>query len=57
VIARPDATGTTEGAALLAFGGTMPPGAQAEPPPVEPLDMDLDAYAGMWREAAQNGRN
>jgi sugar (pentulose or hexulose) kinase len=51
VIARPDATGTTEGAALLAEG----PDAKLElrdPPPVVPLGVDLSAYAAAWREKA-----
>ena len=51
VIARPGATGTTEGAALLADG----PEAKADlrdPPPVAPLAVDLAAYAAAWRERA-----
>jgi sugar (pentulose or hexulose) kinase len=51
VIARADATGTTAGAALLAFG---PEGAEriADPPPVAPLDLDIAAYAAEWRARA-----
>ncbi|HVZ14066.1 MAG TPA: hypothetical protein VG894_06360, partial [Bauldia sp.] len=51
VIARPDATGTTDGAALLAFG----PQAAAPieyAPAVAPLAFDLGAYAARWRTAA-----
>jgi sugar (pentulose or hexulose) kinase len=57
VIARPDATGTTDGAAVLAFGGKAPPGVHADPAPVEPLEESLDGYAAAWREAAQRERN
>jgi sugar (pentulose or hexulose) kinase len=50
VIARPDATGTTDGAALLAYGPQAAPVAYA--PPVSPLTVDLSAYAAAWRAAA-----
>ena len=52
VIARTDTTGTTEGAALLAQG---PEGISAGLPdaePASPLGHDLEAYAAIWREAA-----
>lgn len=51
VIARADATGTTEGAALLADG---PDGAGAglpDEPPAPPLPFDISAYIAAWREA------
>jgi sugar (pentulose or hexulose) kinase len=51
VIARPDATGTTEGAALLADGPEAKPDLR-DPPPVTPLAVDLAAYAAAWRERA-----
>lgn len=53
VIARTDATGTTEGAALLADG---PEGAGPGLPdgaPIEPLAIDLSAYATAWRDALE----
>jgi sugar (pentulose or hexulose) kinase len=51
VIARPDATGTTGGAALLASG---PEGfvKRAEAAPAAPLALDIGAYAAAWRERA-----
>jgi sugar (pentulose or hexulose) kinase len=49
VIARPDATGTTEGAALLAERPDTKPELR-DPPPVAPLGVDLKAYAAAWRE-------
>jgi sugar (pentulose or hexulose) kinase len=51
VIGRPDATGTTEGAALLADG---PEGAVAlaDPPPATPLGAGFADYAAAWRAAA-----
>jgi sugar (pentulose or hexulose) kinase len=52
VIARPDATGTTEGAALLAFGPSARPVPAADLPPVAPLANDLAAYADQWRAIA-----
>jgi sugar (pentulose or hexulose) kinase len=54
VIAQPDATGTTAGAALLAFG----PGARVvftDPLPAEPLPVNLGDYARQWRERARGG--
>jgi len=51
VIARPDATGTTDGAALLAFGpDAAPPIDYAAP--VAPLTIELREYAAGWRAAA-----
>jgi sugar (pentulose or hexulose) kinase len=50
VIARPGATGTTEGAALLADG----PNRRVElddPPPTRPLRVDLSNYAADWRRS------
>ena len=51
VIPRPDATGTTEGAALLALGPNARPsvGVDAAAPP---LCVDVSAYARTWRERA-----
>lgn len=54
VIARPDATGTTEGAALLAEGPDAKPDLN-DAPPVAPLGVDLAAYAAEWRERAVAG--
>jgi sugar (pentulose or hexulose) kinase len=51
VIARPDATGTTEGAALLAEGAGAAI-ALDDPPPVAPLSVDLSAYAAEWSARA-----
>jgi sugar (pentulose or hexulose) kinase len=51
VIARPDATGTTEGAALLADGPEAKPDLR-DPPPIAPLAVDLAAYTAAWRERA-----
>ncbi|MCX5515592.1 hypothetical protein C3941_06925 [Kaistia algarum] len=51
VVARTDATGTTEGAALLADG---PEGAGPGLPdgdPIAPLATDIAGYATAWREA------
>jgi sugar (pentulose or hexulose) kinase len=48
VIARPDATGTTAGAALLAYGPEVRVAA-ADPPPERPLDVDVSGYAAEWR--------
>ncbi len=55
VIARPDATGTTEGAALLAAGPRAAPPPLDDPAPVAPLPIDLSAYAAAWRRAAEEG--
>lgn len=49
LIARPDATGTTEGAALLAEGPDANRRDEPDPPAVEPLDIDLSAYVKEWR--------
>ena len=54
VIARPDATGTTEGAALLALGPDARPGAGVDTP-APPLDVDISAYARTWRGQAEEG--
>jgi sugar (pentulose or hexulose) kinase len=52
VIARPDATGTTDGAALLALGPKARPNGNRDRPPTPPLEIDLAAYAATWREKA-----
>ena len=52
VIGRPDATGTTEGAALLADGPDKAHPASPDPEPATPLGGDFAAYAAMWRQAA-----
>lgn len=52
VIGRPDATGTTEGAALLADGPDRPHAASPDPAPATLLGGDFPAYAALWREAA-----
>ncbi|CAN5160692.1 FGGY-family carbohydrate kinase [soil metagenome] len=52
VIAEPDATGTTSGAALLAFGPDVRI-VTADPPPIEPLAIDLAGYAAQWRGRAE----
>ena len=49
VIARPDATGTTEGAALLAFGPEARRAPAPDLPPVAPLAIDLGPYAREWQ--------
>ncbi|MCX5495231.1 FGGY-family carbohydrate kinase [Kaistia dalseonensis] len=51
VIARSDATGTTEGAALLADGPEGAGPGAPDGPPIAPLDVDLSAYIEAWREA------
>jgi sugar (pentulose or hexulose) kinase len=53
VVARTDATGTTEGAALLAKGpeGVGPGLPDADPAP--PFAHDLTAYAAAWRETTE----
>ncbi len=51
VLVEPDATGTVDGATLLAFG----PGARTptkEAPPATPLAIDLGAYAETWQRLA-----
>ena len=51
VTARPDATGTTEGAALLTHGlGARPE--FSDPPPIAPLFVDLTLYRSTWRIAS-----
>jgi sugar (pentulose or hexulose) kinase len=53
VLARPDATGTTDGAALLAYGpDAAVPIAYGEP--VQPLAVDIREYAVTWRAAAND---
>ncbi len=52
VIARPDATGTTEGAALLADG--LARHALSDPPVVAPLRVDLTSYGSKWRMASSD---
>jgi sugar (pentulose or hexulose) kinase len=53
VIARPNATGTTDGAALLARGPDVAAKrALVDAPPVAPLALDLAAYSEAWRESA-----
>jgi len=54
VIGRPDATGTTEGAALLADGPDSSHRAAADTAPTEPLGGDFAAYAALWKSAAEN---
>ena len=51
VTARADATGTTEGAALLADGPDGAGPGAPDPAPVSPLGIDLSAYAAAWRAA------
>jgi sugar (pentulose or hexulose) kinase len=54
VLAERDATGTTYGAAMLA----LMPGAKPPAPagtPVEPLKLDISAYANRWLAAAETG--
>jgi sugar (pentulose or hexulose) kinase len=51
VLARPDAAGTTLGAALLALGGKAAPVAEMDR--AEPIAVDLAAYAAEWRERAE----
>jgi sugar (pentulose or hexulose) kinase len=48
VLARPEATGTTEGAALLALGGNARP-ANTAAEVVTPLDLPLSPYHDVWR--------
>jgi sugar (pentulose or hexulose) kinase len=57
VVARPDATGTTEGAALLVFGADARPLPAPDPPPVAPLAVDLGAYADAWRQRVRETSN
>jgi len=52
VLARPDATGTTGGAALLARGPNAAPPGLPDPESVIPLGHDLSAYAREWQERA-----
>ena len=53
VIGRPDATGTTEGAALLADGPDSSRKAAPDPMPAEPLGGDFAAYVAQWKEQAE----
>jgi sugar (pentulose or hexulose) kinase len=53
VFARPDATGTTDGAALLALGPAARPEPHPDPAPAKPLEIDLSGYARRWRELAR----
>jgi sugar (pentulose or hexulose) kinase len=48
VVARPEATGTTDGAALLALGSNARP-ANTTARPVTPLDLPLTPYHDAWR--------
>jgi hypothetical protein len=52
VIARSDATGTTDGAALLAIGPDAELLERADPPPIAPLEIDLRAWADEWHRRA-----
>jgi sugar (pentulose or hexulose) kinase len=52
VLARPDAAGTTLGAALLALGPERDIGADADPEPTAPLAIDIAGYADEWRYRA-----
>lgn len=51
VIARADATGTTEGAALLATGPEGAGPGLPDPAAAPPLARDVGAYADAWRKA------
>ncbi len=53
VLAEPDATGTVDGAALLADGPAAAPKLK-DAPPVAPLAADLAAYAGAWQRLTAN---
>jgi sugar (pentulose or hexulose) kinase len=52
VLACPDATGTTGGAAILALGPGAAPPSRAVLRPVEPIALELSAYAREWEERA-----
>jgi sugar (pentulose or hexulose) kinase len=52
VLARPDATGTTDGAALLAMRPDAAGLTIHDPAPVTPLPVDLAAYRAAWLKAA-----
>jgi hypothetical protein len=52
VLARPDATGTTNGAALLAMGPDAAGLTIRDPAAVTPLAVDLAAYRAAWLRAA-----
>ena len=52
VLARPDATGTIGGAALLALGPNALPPRADDPDPVVPIEVDLSVYARDWEERA-----
>ncbi|SHF13207.1 Sugar (pentulose or hexulose) kinase [Kaistia soli DSM 19436] len=51
VIARADATGTTEGAALLADGPDGAGPGAPDAPPTAPLAVDIALYVAAWRAA------
>jgi len=53
VIGRPDATGTTEGAALLADGPDRAAPATPDPAPALPLGGLFPEYAASWQNAAE----
>ncbi|WP_018183763.1 FGGY-family carbohydrate kinase [Kaistia granuli] len=53
VIGRPDATGTTEGAALLADGPDHAHPAAPDPAPATPLGLGFAAYAALWKQTAE----
>lgn len=53
VIGRPDATGTTEGAALLADGPDHPHAAAPDPAPASPLGGEFSAYTALWKASAE----
>jgi sugar (pentulose or hexulose) kinase len=53
VIARADATGTTEGAALLATGPEGVSPGLPDPEPAPPLAHDVTAYVAAWRDALE----
>lgn len=53
VSGRSDATGTTEGAALLAFGPEAAGDEPGEAVPVLPLDINLSRYVAAWRNRSE----
>ena len=55
ILAEPDATGTVDGAVLLALGPDARPSAGADAP-AAPLDIDFSSYARSWREQAGHGQ-
>ena len=52
VLARPDATGTTGGTALLALGPAAAPLRGPDPERVMPMGVDLSGYVRDWEERA-----